>query len=158
VLQQLQVLERERRPIMSDYAWEPWTFRDNEAVIAEGRALSGFKVHAPDGDIGKVDEASMEVGASQIVVDTGPWIFGRRVLLPAGCIERIDWTEEEVYVDRTKDQIKDSPELGEGSTWADPTYRDSVGSYWGGTYGFEPRPGRRRRSRRARGSTCRRGR
>ena len=88
-----------------------------------------FKVQATDGDIGKVDEASMEVGASQIVVDTGPWIFGRKVLLPAGCIERIDLDDEKVYVDLSKDQIKDSPELSEGSDWGDPSYRESVGTY-----------------------------
>ena len=41
-------------------------------------------------------------------------------------------------VDRGKDQIKDSPDLTKGSTWADPTYRESVGTYYGSTYG---RPG-----------------
>ena len=115
--------------------WEPWSFReDQHALAGKGRDLTGFKVHAVDGDIGKVDEASMEVGASHIVVDTGPWIFGRKVMLPAGTIDRVDWNEEKVYVDRTKDQIKDSPELSEGSTWSDPVYRESVGSYYGGTY------------------------
>ncbi len=52
--------------------------------------MKGFKVEATDGDIGKVDEATYEVGSSYIVVDTGPWIFGRKVVLPAGMIERID--------------------------------------------------------------------
>jgi hypothetical protein len=120
---------------MSTSAWDPWNFRDRESMGSEGRDISGFKVSATDGDIGKVDEASMEVGASQIVVDTGPWIFGRKVLLPAACIERIDWTDEKVYVDLRKDQIKDSPELTEGSTWADPTFRESVGRYYGSSYG-----------------------
>jgi len=69
-------------------------------------------VHATDGDIGKVDEASDEVNASSIVVDTGPWIFGRRVVLPAGTVERVDDEEQEIYVDLTKDQIKDSPPAG----------------------------------------------
>ena len=121
--------------MMSDHTWEPWSFRDLESATLEGQALTGFEVHATDGHIGKVDEASTEVGASQIVVDTGPWIFGRKVLLPAACIERIDWDEGKIHVDRTKDQIKGSPELGEGATWSDPTYRDNIAGYWGGTYG-----------------------
>jgi hypothetical protein len=120
---------------MSTSAWDPWNFRDRGSMGSEGRDISGFKVSATDGDIGKVDEASMEVGASQIVVDTGPWIFGRKVLLPAACIERIDWNDEKVYVDLRKDQIKDSPELTEGSSWAAPTFRESVGRYYGSTYG-----------------------
>lgn len=123
---------------MSTSAWDPWNFRDRESMGSEGRDLTGFKVAATDGDIGKVDEASTEVGASQIVVDTGPWIFGRKVLLPAGCIERVDVDDEKVYVDLTKDQIKDSPELNEGSTWSDPTYRENVGTYYGNTYGDRP--------------------
>jgi hypothetical protein len=121
--------------MMTSGTWDPWNYRDRENATAEGRALTGFEVHAVDGHIGKVDEASTEIGASQIVVDTGPWIFGRKVLLPAACIERIDWDEEKVHVDRTKDQIKGSPELGEESTWSDENYRDNLGSYWGGIYG-----------------------
>jgi hypothetical protein len=116
-------------------SWDPWTFRDHEGATSGGTALTGFEVHATDGHIGKVDEASTEVGASQMVVDTGPWIFGRKVLLPAACIERIDWDEEKVFVDRTKEQIKNSPELGEDSTWSDPDYRDNISSYYGGLYG-----------------------
>ena len=123
---------------MSTGAWDPWNFRDQESMGSQGGDLTGFKVHAVDGDIGKVDEASTEVGASQIVVDTGPWIFGRKVLLPAACIERIDRDDEKVYVDRTKDQIKDSPELNEGSSWDDPVYRDDVGTYYGTSYSDRP--------------------
>ena len=68
-------------------------------------------MEAVDGSIGKIDRASFDVGSSFVVVDTGPWIFGRKVMLPAGTIDRVDWNEEKVYVDRTKDQIKDSPEF-----------------------------------------------
>jgi hypothetical protein len=135
---QVSIIEVREETVMSVSAWDPWNFRDRETAGSEGRDISGFKVHATDGDIGKVDQASMEVGASQIVVDTGPWIFGRKVLLPAACIERIDWDDEKVHVDRSKDQIKDSPELREGSTWDDPTYRDDVGTYYGNTYGDRP--------------------
>ena len=69
------------------------------------------------GDIGRVDEATHETGASHLVIDTGPWIFGRRVMLPAGVVERIDTAEKMVYVDRTKDQIKDAPQYDD--TFAD---------------------------------------
>jgi hypothetical protein len=95
-----------RRWVMSNYTWEPWSLRDHESAASDDRAIVGFDVQAIDGHIGKVDEANTEVGTSQIVVDTGPWIFGRKVLLPAGCIERIDWAEEQVYVDRTKNRSR----------------------------------------------------
>jgi hypothetical protein len=51
--------------------------------------LNGFEVEAMDGGIGKIDESSDEAGAGYIVVDTGPWIFGKEVLLPAGVIRDI---------------------------------------------------------------------
>jgi hypothetical protein len=40
-----------------------------------------------------------------IVVDTGPWIFGKKVMLPAGVFNRIDAPDGKVYVDRTKDEF-----------------------------------------------------
>lgn len=108
-------------------ATELWTYRE---VSLGTMDLSGFGVEAQDGSIGKVDEASNEVGASYIVVDTGPWIFGKKVLLPAGVIDRVDADDEKVYVDRTKDEIKDAPEFDE-DTYRDTQYRDEVGGYYG---------------------------
>ena len=93
----------------------------------------GYRVRASDGDIGKVDEASKAVDESSIVVDTGPWIFGRKVILPAGTIQRVDDADEKVYVDLTKAQIKDSPELDD-ATADDPAYRDRLGTYYGEFY------------------------
>jgi len=34
-------------------------------------------------------------------VDTGPWIFGKKVMLPAGVISRVDHDDEQVFVNRT---------------------------------------------------------
>jgi hypothetical protein len=80
-----------------------------------------------------VDQATSESGASYLVVDTGPWIFGRKVMLPAGVVERIDPAEKKVYVDRTKEQIKDAPEYDD-TLGEDPVYRESLGTYYTGTY------------------------
>ncbi len=63
-----------------------WDYRDGEAI---GDDSVGYSVEASDGGIGKVDEASTVVGSSYIVVDTGPWIFGKKVMLPAGLIGRV---------------------------------------------------------------------
>jgi hypothetical protein len=63
-----------------------WTFRENLPGTRE--ALVGCDVEARDGSIGKVDEATPDTGRAYIVVDTGPWILGRKVVIPAGTIER----------------------------------------------------------------------
>lgn len=80
-----------------------WAYRDYDAW--EGTKLTGYAVEAIDGEIGSVDEATYEASGSYVVVGTGPWIFGKKVMLQAGVIDRIDTTERRVYVNRTKDQI-----------------------------------------------------
>src|SRR5579871_3186902 len=98
--------------------------------MAGVKDLTGYGVEALDGGIGKIDETSNDVGASFIVVDTGPWIFGKKVMLPAGVITRVDDADEKVYVNRTKDQIKDSPEFDPGS-YREEAYRGQLGTYYG---------------------------
>ena len=111
-----------------------WTYRDPTSlgsnVVDTHADLTGFKVEAVDGSIGKVDEATYEVGRSYVVVDTGPWIFGKKVMIPAGVVRGIDETEELVFVNRTKDQIKNAPEFEEAFTQED-SYRSDLGTYYG---------------------------
>jgi hypothetical protein len=104
-----------------------WTFRQSDWTTTD---FTGFSVEARDGGIGKIDESSHDVGSGYIVVDTGPWIFGKKVLLPAGVIDSIDPDEEKVYVSRTKEQIKNAPEFDEES-YRDTGYRDEIGGYYG---------------------------
>jgi hypothetical protein len=109
-----------------------WTYRET-SVLGTDLArtdITGFEVEAIDGSIGKVDDATYEVGSSYIVVDTGPWIFGKKVMLPAGVVQRIDEAEEKVFVNRTKDEIKNAPEFDD-SMLSDETYRGRLGSYYG---------------------------
>jgi hypothetical protein len=99
--------------------------------------LVGYDVEATDGAIGSIDEAGRQLGAGALVVDTGPWIFGRKVVLPVGTVQRVDHTDRRVYVDRTKDQIKDAPEFDpEASEWHE--YRMRVGGYYEESYRSTP--------------------
>jgi hypothetical protein len=103
-----------------------WAFRETTWTQ---RDLSGFSVEALDGSIGKIDEASKDVGAGYIVVDTGPWIFGKKVMLPAGVIRDVELDSETVFVNRTKDQIKNAPEFDE-DRYHDDAYRSDLGAYY----------------------------
>ena len=110
-----------------------WTYREASQLgtsIDPTVDLTGYEVEATDGSIGKVDEATYETGRSFLVVDTGPWIFGKKVMLPAGVIRSVDETDERIFVNRTKDQIKDSPEYDD-SMLDDESYRTRLGSYYG---------------------------
>ncbi|MFD3696145.1 PRC-barrel domain containing protein [Streptomyces sp. NPDC058646] len=92
-----------------------WAFADSSGH-APGMDLVGFKVEASDGAIGKIDKHSEDVDRSYVVVDTGPWIFGRRVMIPAGLITRVELQEEAVHLSCTRQQVKDSPDFGSGQT------------------------------------------
>ena len=105
-----------------------WTFREETIGDID---LTGFAVEATDGEIGKIDEATYEVGASYLVVDTGPWIFGRKVVLPAGTVDRIDTVAERCFVNLTKQQIKDSPELDLAKGYRHEEHRERLGAYYG---------------------------
>jgi hypothetical protein len=106
---------------------------DAESRDHDGMDLVGYDVEALDGKVGTVDEASVETDNSWLVVDTGPWILGRRVLLPAGTVDNIDHAGRAVYVDRSKALIEHSPGY-DPETFGKPDYQDRVGRYYEETY------------------------
>ncbi|MBV2357285.1 PRC-barrel domain-containing protein [Streptomyces sp. J2-1] len=106
-----------------------WGYQPTTGHTA-GTDLTGFKVEATDGSIGKVDKHSDDVDSSYIVVDTGVWIFGKHVLLPAGTVKTVDQAEEKIYVNLTKDQIKNSPEFDKDKHVGDTGYHEQLGTYY----------------------------
>ncbi|WP_371614376.1 PRC-barrel domain containing protein [Streptomyces sp. NBC_00454] len=113
-----------------------WSYTSTAGHLA-GTDPTGYKVEATDGAIGKVDKHSGEAGDAYLVVDTGVWIFGKEVLLPASTVIRIDEVEETVYVGGTKEQIKNAPEFHREKHLDDVGYRDVLGTYYsnGGPFG-----------------------
>ncbi|MEV6197843.1 PRC-barrel domain-containing protein [Streptomyces sp. NPDC051920] len=106
-----------------------WGYQPTTGHTA-GTDLIGYKVEATDGSIGKVDKHSDDVNSAYLVVDTGVWIFGKHVLLPAGTVTRVDQAEQKIYVALTKDQIKDSPEFDKDKHIGDAGYHEQIGSYY----------------------------
>ncbi len=62
------------------------------------RSCEGYDVHAVDGDIGKVSDASNEPGRNSLVVDTGVRIFGKKRMIPAACVRSVDHTNRRIDV------------------------------------------------------------
>ncbi|MEU1535825.1 PRC-barrel domain-containing protein [Streptomyces fagopyri] len=116
---------------MSDNLWGYQTTTGHTV----GTDLIGYKVEATDGSIGKVDKHSDEVNSSYLVVDTGVWIFGKHVLLPAGTVRTVEHAERKIYVNLTKDQIKGSPEFDMDKHLGDAGYHSQVGGYYEGHRG-----------------------
>jgi hypothetical protein len=103
--------------------------RGGGADAQDSEDLTDFKVEATDGSVGKVMEASRLPGESYLLVDTGGTIFSKRVLLPAGVVDRIDRDSSTVYVSRTTDEIKQAPEFDE-ERYREATYREQLSGYY----------------------------
>jgi hypothetical protein len=105
-----------------------WHYREGGAPTED---IAGFSIAARDGDVGKVAKANAETGPAHLLVTTGPWIFGRTVMLPAGVIERIDYKRKTVHVNRDMDDIKNAPEYDDSRS-DDESYRTGLGDYYAG--------------------------
>jgi hypothetical protein len=118
-------------PIVGLVVADIWTFESE--LPLRNVDLTGYSVEATDGKIGKVDDATFEVGGSYLIVDAGPWIFGnKKVILPAGIVERVDEKIETVFVNRPKEEIANAPEYDEERGHREQEYRQRLGSYYGG--------------------------
>jgi sporulation protein YlmC with PRC-barrel domain len=77
-------------------------------------SLRGYAVRATDGVIGKVDDFYFDDedwGIRYLVVDTGKWLSGRKVLISPIAIGAPDWMIQELPVSLTKAQVKRSPDI-----------------------------------------------
>lgn len=73
----------------------------------------GHEAMASDGPVGSVqnflfDDESWKI--RHLVVNTGNWLPGKRVLLSPGQIQRISWRERKVYLDVTREEVEASPQ------------------------------------------------
>ena len=99
----------------------------------------GYHVEAVDGGIGTIDEASWDTDRAHLVVDTGPWIFGRKVLVPAGMVEIVDHPATTVHLSLTKEQVKAGPEYDAARhTESDHDFWRPYDDYYAGLPGGMP--------------------
>jgi hypothetical protein len=105
-----------------------WNFRHDVSMHGD---LVGFEVEVEDGRIGRIEAVSKDPDNSVLVIDTGPWIFGRKVPLPAGLVERVDLDSQTVFVGLTKDEIKNAPEVDESPYGMEDSERERIGVYYG---------------------------
>jgi hypothetical protein len=115
------------------YLWGPWIYpREDEhpdlaGIEAEERAqarsrfnpnlrsfnkVNGYRVEATDGGMGDIEDMIMDVDSWSVrylVVDTSKLLPSRNVLLPPEDVDRVSWEDSTVYLEITKQQLKDLP-------------------------------------------------
>ncbi|MGF1518819.1 MAG: DUF2382 domain-containing protein [Nodosilinea sp.] len=99
-------------------------------TIADGQLgdIGSYSVYAQgDDQVGTAKDLLVDESGRfrYLVVDTGPWIFGKNVLLPIG-VTRFDYNQNRIYVNGlSKTQVENLPEYKD-DTVVDEKYEEQV--------------------------------
>ena len=109
------------------------------AMLREVKKLHGAVLRACDGPLGSVDEILFDDQAwtvRHLVVNTGGWLNGRKVLIAPAALGMLDWGQRTLEVHLTRTQVENSPSVDTDEPvsrqWETDTY-DYYGwpYYWG---------------------------
>jgi len=80
--------------------------------------VTGYHIQATDGEVGHVEDFIMDDETWTIrylIVATRNWWPGKKVLVSPHWIERVSWSESKVFLNLSRETIKQSPEYTEES-------------------------------------------
>lgn len=121
---------------------EPRRTADTETVGAAEKGdphlrslneVTGYYVHATDGDIGHVEEFLMDADdwtLRYVVVDTKNWWPGKKTLVSPRSFRDVNWEEATVTTSLTRDRVKNAPEYDPTQT-VDRAYEERYHDYYG---------------------------
>lgn len=97
--------------------------------IFGGDDIKGYDVYTSEGDekVGSVYDALVDNSGSfrYFVVDTGFWVFGKKILVPIGSVQ-IDYDRHRIYVTgMTKQEVENMPEYNDNMT-VDYDYEERI--------------------------------
>jgi uncharacterized protein YrrD len=106
------------------------------------KELEGFTLRETDGEIGKVEDFYFDDQSWTIrylIVRTGGWLSGRKVLISPSVVQQPDWENKEFPVKLTKKQIENSPDIDTDKP-VSRQQEEQLASYypWEGYWGSEP--------------------
>ena len=81
-------------------------------------AVSGYYIHATDGEIGHVEDFIIDDETWEIrylIVNTSNWWAGKKVLVSPQWIDRVSWDDKTVFINLSHEAIKQSPEYTDES-------------------------------------------
>jgi hypothetical protein len=106
---------------------------NNDLHLRSVKAVTGYHIHASDGEIGHVADFLMgdaDWGIHYFVVDTKNWWPGKKVLISPRSVKDIDWTNRLVNLNVARKRVKDSPTY-DASTVVDRAYENHFNNYYG---------------------------
>ncbi len=88
--------------------------------------MIGYDVEGSDGKIGQVEHVSFE--RTCVVVSTSR-LFGKKFVIPASTVERVDEESRTIFVDLSKDEVENSPQYDE-SIGFDDACEETTSAYY----------------------------
>lgn len=115
--------------------------RNDDPHLRSSQAVTGYHIHATDGDIGHVagflvDEETWAI--RYLVVDTSNWWMGHQVLVSPRWITGVHWNDRTVSVDLTRESIKFAPAYDPATEWTREQDLDLNRHYGRSAYGARP--------------------
>jgi hypothetical protein len=126
--------------------FEEGEFVDEETELRSTHEITGFYVESEDGDIGHVEDFVVDDEDWMIrfmVIDTVNWLPGKKVLVSPDWLEEIGWDENKVFVQATREEVKNCPEY-DASALPNRDYEEKLYKHFGKS--FYQRPGRHQSS------------
>ena len=93
-----------------------------DSHLRSSSKVTGYNIKATDGEIGAVKDFLLHPDTWEIdflVVDTGDWLPGKKVLLSPRWIKEINWEDSAITVNALREQIRNSPEYNHGQPFTD---------------------------------------
>src|SRR5208283_2780578 len=90
-----------------------------DSHLRSTNAVTGYHLEATDGEIGHVKDFIVDDetwAIRYLEVDTRNWWPGKQVLVSPQWIDNVSWPDSKVYVDLTRETIKNAPEWLESMT------------------------------------------
>lgn len=86
---------------------------EGDPTLRSMQQVRGYYIHGTNGEIGHVEDFIIDDetwAIRYLVVDTKNWWRGKKVLVSPQWIERVSWSESEVFINLSREAIKQSPE------------------------------------------------
>lgn len=87
--------------------------KDKDKHLRSTGRVTGYNIRTTDGEVGDVEDFLIDINTWKIefmLIDTGNWFSGKKVLISPDRIKEIDWETGAVVIDTTMEQVKSSPE------------------------------------------------
>lgn len=94
--------------------------------------VTGYYIEATDGDIGHVEDFVIDDenwAIRYMIVDTVNWWPGKKVVITPQWIKEVRWTDSRVYVDLSRDRIRNAPEY-DPARLIDRGYEEKLYDYY----------------------------